>query len=53
MKTKTKWKDNPGNGGKYLQTKQLKRINLQNIQTPHLTLCQKKWHNEEMGRRSL
>ena len=50
MKTETKWKDNPWNGRKFLQTKQLKRINHQHIQTPHLAPCQKKkkmtqWRN--------
>ena len=40
MKTETKWKDNPWNNP--LQTKELKRINLQNIRTPHLAPCQKK-----------
>ena len=33
-------KDNPWNGGKYLQMKQMQGINLQNIQLSHGDLCQ-------------
>ena len=41
------------NGRKYLQMKQPTRIDLQNIQTTHVVLCQiKKQPNQEMGRRS-
>ena len=45
--TITKQKDSPQNGRKYLQMKQLARINLQNILTAHAAQYLKK----KMGRR--
>ena len=48
-KTKTK-KNNTQNGRKYLQS-DLQRINIQNIQTSHVALGQKKQPNRKIGRR--
>ena len=50
--TINKMKDNPQNGRKYLQTKQLTKINLQNLHAAHAVQYQKnKQPNPKMGRR--